>query len=48
MGKPKGKRSLGKPRRKWKGNIEIDLKEIRDGAWTGVTRFRIATDSGLL
>ena len=27
-GKPKGKRHLGKPRRRWEDNIRMDLKEI--------------------
>ena len=27
-GKPSGKRSLGRPRRRWKDNIRMDLKEI--------------------
>ena len=27
-GKPTGKRPLGKPRRRWKDNIRIQLKEI--------------------
>ena len=27
-GTPTGKRSLGRPRRRWKDNIRIDLKEI--------------------
>ena len=27
-GKPTGKRSLGRPRRKWKDNIRMDLEEI--------------------
>lgn len=26
MGKPEGKRSVGKPRCRWAGNIEMDLK----------------------
>jgi len=26
VGKPEGKRPLGRPRRKWKDNIKIDLK----------------------
>jgi len=35
--KPEGKRSLGRPRRRWEDNIEMDLQEIRLGgvAWTG-------------
>ena len=27
-GKPTGKRFLGRPRRRWKDNITMDLKEI--------------------
>ena len=27
-GKPTGKRALGRPRRRWEGNIRIDLEEI--------------------
>ena len=27
-GKPSGKRSLGKPRRRWEDNIRMDLEEI--------------------
>ena len=27
-GKPTGKRPLGRPRRRWKDNIRMDLKEI--------------------
>jgi hypothetical protein len=29
IGKPEGKRLLGRPRRKWEDNIQMDLKEIR-------------------
>jgi hypothetical protein len=28
VGKPEGKRPLGRPRRRWVDNIKIDLKEI--------------------
>ena len=28
-GKPKGKRPLGRPRRRWEDNIRMDLKELR-------------------
>ena len=27
-GKPKGKRPLGRPRRRWEDNIKMDLKEM--------------------
>ena len=26
--KPEGKRPLGRPRRRWKGNIKTDLEEV--------------------
>jgi hypothetical protein len=33
VGRPEGKRPLGKPRRRWEDNIKTDLREIRtDGA----------------
>jgi hypothetical protein len=28
VGSPEGKRPLGRPRRRWKDNIKMDLKEI--------------------
>jgi hypothetical protein len=28
VGKPEGKRSLGRPRRRWVDNIKMDLREI--------------------
>ena len=28
MGKPEGKRPLGKPRRRWEDNIRMDLQEV--------------------
>jgi hypothetical protein len=42
VGKPKGKRPLERPRRRWVGNIEIDLREIGwDGmAWIDLTQDR--------
>jgi hypothetical protein len=32
-GKPEGKRSVGRPRRRWVDNIKIDLREI---GWDGM------------
>ena len=29
--KPKGKRSLGRPRRRWEDNIKMDLQEVGRG-----------------
>ena len=31
VGKPEGKRSLGRPRRRWVGNIRMDLQEVECG-----------------
>ena len=28
MGKPEGKRPLGRPRRRWEDNIKTDLQEV--------------------
>jgi hypothetical protein len=28
VGKPEGKRPLGRPRRRWEDNIEMDLQEV--------------------
>jgi hypothetical protein len=36
-----GKRPLGRPRRRWVGNIETDLKEI---GWDGVDWIDLAQD----
>ena len=31
VGKPEGKRLLGRPRRKWEDNIKTDLQEVGGG-----------------
>ena len=31
VGKPEGKRPLGRPRRRWEDNIKMDLKEVEGG-----------------
>ena len=31
VGRPKGKRPLGRPRRRWEDNIKMDLREIGGG-----------------
>jgi hypothetical protein len=50
VGKPEGKKPLGRPRRRWVGNIKTDLREIGwDGVvWTGSNWLRIGTSGGLL
>jgi hypothetical protein len=41
-GKPEGKRPLGRPRRRWVGNIRMDLGEVRWGGvdWVGLAKDR--------
>jgi hypothetical protein len=41
MGKPKGKRPLGRPKRRWVGNVKIDLREI---GWVGMDWIDLAQD----
>jgi hypothetical protein len=43
VGKPEGKRPLGRPRRRWEDNIETDLQEVGWGAWTGSIWLRLGT-----
>ena len=43
VGKPEGKRLLGRPRRRWKDNIKMDLQEVGVGVWP-----RIGTGGGRL
>jgi transcription termination factor 2 len=31
VGKPEGKRPLGRPRRRWEDNIKMDFQEVRGG-----------------
>jgi hypothetical protein len=41
VGKPEGKRPLGRPRRRWVDNIKMDLREI---GWDGVDWIDMAQD----
>jgi hypothetical protein len=41
VGKPEGKRPLGKPRRRWVDNIKMDLLEI---GWGAVDRIGLGQD----
>jgi hypothetical protein len=41
VGKPEGKRPLGRPRRRWVDNIKIDLREI---GMDGVDCMELAQD----
>jgi hypothetical protein len=48
VGKPEGKRPLGRLRRRWEDNIKRDLREIEWVIWTGFFWLRIGTSGGLL
>jgi len=42
MGKPEGKRPLGRSRRRWEDNSKMDLKEVGCGSmdWTELVQDR--------
>jgi hypothetical protein len=48
VGKPEGKRPLGRPRHRWEDNIKMDLQEVRGcrGDWMELAQ--IGTDGGHL
>jgi hypothetical protein len=33
VGKPEGKRPLGRPRRRWEDTIKMDVQEVWRGSW---------------
>jgi hypothetical protein len=39
VGRPEGKRPLGRPRHRWMDNIKIDLREI---TWAGMDWLKLA------
>jgi hypothetical protein len=41
VGKPEGRRPLKRLRRRWEGNIKVDIKEIEFGLWIGFIWLRI-------
>jgi hypothetical protein len=50
VGKPEGKRPLGRQRRRWEDGIRMDLREISLGGvvWIGFDWLRTGTGGGLL
>jgi hypothetical protein len=40
MGKPEGKRPLGRPRRRWENNIRMDLQEVGRGGMDWIRELR--------
>ena len=43
VGKPEGKRPLGRPRRRWEDNIKIDLQDVGRGRgdWMELVQVRV-------
>jgi hypothetical protein len=37
---------MGRPRRRWEGNIMMDLQEVECGVWTGTSWLSIQTGGG--
>jgi hypothetical protein len=48
VGKPEGRRPLGRPRRRWEDEFKMVLREIGWGGWSGFIWLRIGTIVGLL
>jgi hypothetical protein len=48
VGKPEGKRPLGRPKRRWEDGIRMDLREIGLGVWIGFDWLRTETGGWLL
>jgi len=47
MGKPKGRRPLGRPRHRWVDNIRMDLQEVGFGYMDWIGWPRIETGGGI-
>jgi hypothetical protein len=43
VGRPEGKRALGRPRRRWEDNIKMDFREIgiKGANWIWLTQDRV-------
>jgi hypothetical protein len=48
VGKPEGKRPLGRPRRRCEDGLRMGLREIGWGVWIGFDWLRIGTGGELL
>jgi hypothetical protein len=48
VGRPEGKRPLGRPRRRWKDNIKMELREQGSMVRPGFSWLRIEPSGGLL
>jgi hypothetical protein len=43
VGKPEGKKTLGRPKHRWEGNIKMDMKEI---GWVSMDWIYLVQDRG--
>jgi hypothetical protein len=48
VGKPEGKRPVGRPSRRWKDNIKMDLQDVEGVVGTGWSWLRIVKGGGHL
>ena len=48
VGKPEGRGTLGRPRRRWVDNISMNFRRWDVGIWTGLGWPRIETGGGRL
>jgi hypothetical protein len=48
VGKPEGKRPLGRHRCRWEDSIKMDIQEVGCGVWIGLRWLRIETGGGHL
>jgi hypothetical protein len=48
VGRPEGRRPLGRPRRRWEDNIKMENGKYGLGMWIGFIWLRIGTGGGLL
>jgi len=48
VGKPEGKKPLGRSRHRWEDDFKMDLHKVEWGAWTGLFWLRIKTGDGHL
>jgi hypothetical protein len=46
VGKPEGRRPLGRPRRRWEDNIKWNCERLDGGAWTGLIWLRMGQVAG--
>jgi len=48
VGKPEGKRPLGRPKHRWEDDIKMDVQEVGWRAWTGLIWLGIRTVGELM